>query len=287
MRWLIFAIAMLVPSVAHAGEPHVRRLGYDLRIDASVTATSAIWLLVGNLLQPQLVPEKCRWCYRRANGASSLNVIDRSVRNTLKWEDTETAGAISSGIAFVLMPTASVGLPAIAAAHDKQLRYAPLDALLVGEATFLAADVNQLVKLVFARERPYVHYLPHLPGGIQGLTDGPSDTNLSFYSGHTNAAFAMAASSTAIAFMRGYRLAPMIAGVQFASAATVGYLRIAADKHYLSDVLVGAILGSVIGAGVPFAFHHPSAIAEVQNATSSTPQALGLASTPLNFGGRW
>src|SRR6202012_5217353 len=144
-----------------------------------------------------------------------------SVRDALKWDHTQTADAISSGIAFVFLPASAVGLPAGAAADDKNLRYASIATLLVAEATFIAADVNQLVKFVFARERPYVHYLPHLPDGIQGLTEGPSEANLSFYSGHTNAAFALAASSTAVAFMRGYRLAPMVAGIQFTSAASV------------------------------------------------------------------
>lgn len=287
MRWLVFVLVLLLPSIAHADEPHPKRLQYDLRVDGAVTATSAIWLLAANLLQPQLVPEKCRWCYRRANGDSALNVVDRSVRSRLKWDDTDTADSISSGLAFFFMPAASVGLPTVAAAYDKHLRYAPIDSLLISEATFVAADVNEMVKLIFARERPYVHYLPHLPDGIQGLTGSPSDANLSFYSGHTNVAFAMAASSTAVAFLRNYRLAPMVAGVQFASAVSVGYLRIAADKHYLSDVMVGAILGSLIGAGVPFLFHHQSSVDQAQNATSTTPQALGVSSTPLNFQGRW
>ena len=146
----------------------MRRLAYDTRVEAAVTGTAALWLLAADLLQPSLVPEKCRWCYRRANGASSLNVVDRSVRDALKWDHTETADSISSGIAFAFMPTAAVGLPAVAAAYDKHLHYAPIDSLLVAEATFIAADVNQLVKFMFARERPYVHYLPHLPDGIQG-----------------------------------------------------------------------------------------------------------------------
>jgi len=30
-----------------------------------------------------------------------------------------------------------------------------------------------------------------------------------------------------------------------------GYLRAAADQHYLSDVIVGGVVGSAIGAGLP------------------------------------
>ena len=66
----------------------------------------------------------------------------------------------------------------------------------------------------------------------------------------------------------------------------MGYLRIAADKHYLSDVTVGAVLGTLIGAGIPLLFHHASS-AESQTAMSSTPQALGRQQrSPFNFTAR-
>lgn len=287
--WSSFAFAFaLLPTVAHADEPpRVKRLGYDTRVDVAITATGSAWMIAAELLKADLVPEKCRWCYRRSNGDSALNGADRIVRSGLKWDNTELAAGISSVIAFSIMPAASVGLPAAAAANDHELRYAPVDALLIAEATILAADLNQLVKFIFVRERPYVHYLPHLPDGIQGLGDSPSDANLSFYSGHTNLAFAMAASSGTIAFMRNYRLAPLVLGVQLASAFSVGYFRIAADKHYLSDVMVGAVLGSLIGAFVPLLFHGTSSAASASPTNASTMQGLGLGNAPVQFTTRW
>ena len=39
----------------------------------------------------------------------------------------------------------------------------------------------------------------------------------------------------------------LIWGSTYALASATGYFRIAADKHYLSDVIVGAIVGSSIG----------------------------------------
>ena len=58
--------------------------------------------------------------------------------------------------------------------------------------------------------------------------------------------------------MRNYRLAPLIWAEGLAVAATTGYLRIAADKHYFSDVLSGALIGSAVGFMVPYLFHPPS-----------------------------
>jgi len=55
--------------------------------------------------------------------------------------------------------------------------------------------------------------------------------------------------------MRHCRWAPLIWAVGLAAAAMVGYLRIAADQHYFTDVLVGAAAGSAIGFAVPYGFH--------------------------------
>lgn len=283
-----FAVGMTaLASTARAEPPRIARLGYDARVDIAVTATGSVWLVAAELLKPQLVPEKCRWCYRRSNGDSALNSMDATVRGGLKWNDTKFADGLSNALAFVVMPAAGIGLPAAAAGFDRELHYAPIDSLLIAEATILAADLNQLVKFIFVRERPFVHALPHLPEGIQGLRDSPSDANLSFYSGHTNLAFALAASSGTVAFMRGYRLAPLVLGAQLVSAFTVGYLRIAADKHYLSDVMVGAVVGGLIGTLVPLLFHGPSSAAPVSASAPSTAQGLGLGSAPVQFTTTW
>ena len=55
----------------------------------------------------------------------------------------------------------------------------------------------------------------------------------------------------------GYRLAPVvwIAGGVLALAAS--YLRMAADRHYFTDVTVGAVLGTGIGIAVPLLLHRP------------------------------
>ncbi len=62
-------------------------------------------------------------------------------------------------------------------------------------------------------------------------------------------------STGTVASMRRCRWAGVIWAVGLAGAATVGYLRIAADQHYLTDVLVGAAAGSAIGFAVPYGFH--------------------------------
>jgi membrane-associated phospholipid phosphatase len=121
--------------------------------------------------------------------------------------------------------------------------------------------VNQATKLLAGRERPFVHArsleLAPQPGSpVRKLPDPPHpDDNLSFCSGHSQAAFVMAAASGTAASLRGYDLAPAVWAGGMSVAVAVAWLRIAADRHYLSDVLAGGVIGSAIGVLLPLGFH--------------------------------
>lgn len=259
--WPAFTVAAIV--VARAGHVRaqasdVRPLRYDTRVDVAVTSIAATWFIASEVLKAELVPEKCRWCYRGADGTDLLNPYDSTVRRQFLWKDTRAADITSSVLAFAVEPASAFGLTALAASNDHAAKDFPLDALLITEATVIAGTINQIVKFGFARERPFVHYLPRLPNAVRGLTDSPSDDNLSFFSGHTTLAFVVATSSGTIAMMRGYRLAPVVLGSGLVMATSVGYLRIAADKHYFSDVMTAAVIGSIVGVGIPLLFHAAS-----------------------------
>ena len=58
-----------------------------------------------------------------------------------------------------------------------------------------------------------------------------------------------------VAEERGYQGRALIWGVGVPLAALTAYLRIAADRHYLTDVLVGMAVGSGLGIGVPLLLH--------------------------------
>ena len=125
-----------------------------------------------------------------------------------------------------------------------------VDTLLVTEAAAAALLLNQVVKLVVGRQRPYARF-----GNDLGYSKG--EDNLSFYSGHTSLAFSVVAATVTVASMRGYAGAGILAGVGFTLGAGIGYLRIAADQHYLTDVVVGAVIGGLVGWAVPRIFHSP------------------------------
>jgi membrane-associated phospholipid phosphatase len=215
-------------------------------VDAAVTAGGAAAWLATELLKPELAPRACQWC--------EVNSLDMGVRRAVVWRDAGTADSLSSLTAFFLIPLAAVGLDAVAASHEGAGSNVPEDALLVAEAGIIAADVNQIAKLAFGRERPYAYALSRSPDASQLRPHTPDD-DLSFFSGHTTEAFALAAASGTVAELRGYRWAPLTWGVGAALAAATAYLRIAADRHWLTDVLVGAVVGAGIGTGLPLLFH--------------------------------
>lgn len=110
----------------------------------------------------------------------------------------------------------------------------------------LATVVGKLSKIAFARKRPYGHFRTDQAGPQD------PDENESFVSGHTTLGFSLAVAGGTVASIRGYRTAPWVWGIGLTAAAASGYFRMAADKHYTTDILAGAALGGAIGFAVPW-----------------------------------
>jgi membrane-associated phospholipid phosphatase len=54
-----------------------------------------------------------------------------------------------------------------------------------------------------------------------------------------------------IAYQHGWQSYPYVAGAGVLLAGTTGYLRLGADKHWLTDVLAGGLFGAAVGVFVP------------------------------------
>ena len=187
---------------------------------------------------------ECRWC-------GGPNATDRAIRNALVWSDTTTPARISDLTGYVATPLLVVGLTL-----PGTLRASPTTAGLIDDFVPIAESmmvthwVVRAIKISAARSRPYVHFTDERGG----------EDNLSFPSGHTSHAFSLAASAGMIAHERGYKLEPYIWASGMTVAAFTGYLRIAADRHYLTDVLVGASIGVSAGLTVPFLMRRTNAV---------------------------
>lgn len=260
---IISLVVLMSPVMLYAEgaqDTSVRELRYDLTMDGAVTAIVTAGYLGTALLEDHLAAEECRWC--------SVNAFDDWGHRNLAWSDRGAADTASSVTAYAATPLIAFGLGAVAAHDSGAFAGFPIDALIIAEATSVSAMLTQIVKFTAGRQRPDAHY------AATGVTR-PEDTT-SFYSGHTSIAFALAVSSGTVASMRGYRLAPLIWGAGLAAAATTGYLRVAADKHYLTDVIAGAVIGSAIGFGLPYLAHRPR---------SEDPDGVVISAIPCQGGG--
>lgn len=217
---------------------------YDLRIELPIVGVGLGAWIATEIAKPQLAPQPCRICERAADGTDQLNGFDAGVRSLLRAGQSDIPGRLSDVTAFGLTPALMIGLGAIANYYQGSPKQGLVDLLMVAESTVLAVDLNQLVKFAVGRERPFVHVLPEAEKTQGG---NAADNNLSFYSGHTTMAFALATSAGTVASLRHYRLAPLIWALGMPLATLAGLLRISADRHYATDVLTGMAVGSAMG----------------------------------------
>lgn len=116
------------------------------------------------------------------------------------------------------------------------------------EAALITAGLTLTSKALVKRPRPYA-YNPNVPVSEKMIRD----TRFSFFSGHTS--MASVASFFTYSTLKQY-LEDGTAKTALAvtSVALPGFLagfRIAAGKHYLTDVLVGYGIGALVGVGIP------------------------------------
>lgn len=248
---LVLLAAAPIPTAADVAPGPSHQLEVELGRDLAITGGAATFWLTTELLKPYLAPEACRWCDGTASGADGLNGFDRLGYDHLRWEATTVAARLSDLGAYIVVPLSMFGGGALLAANEGAAADIPENLLIVAQAAAISGVVNQTVKLLVGRQRPYAHR----GTDTEALSHNLEDSNLSFYSGHTNIAFVLAASMGTVAELRGYENAWMVWAVGMPLAATVGYLRVAADRHYLTDVLVGAAMGTTIGIVVPLLLH--------------------------------
>jgi membrane-associated phospholipid phosphatase len=230
----------------------------DLRAPIAVVGGALASTLILYWAQDRLAPSSCRIC--------TTNSLDDGIRNRLVWSHPLYAKHISDGLA-VTIPMAGVTTAFLVGQDYAGNRRGFEDALLVGEAASLAVLGSQIFKVIAARERPFaLHQTDTYPDD--------TDAHLSFWSMHTALTTSVATSLAVVAYRRGYRGWPWMLGAGLGLAFGTGYLRIGADKHWFTDVLVGALWGCAVGLAVPLI-----------QLRSKTPDSSNTQVSPLGIGG--
>lgn len=236
---LFLAIASCV-TPAQASPNKGSPFAIDLRVDLPLTLATGITGSTMFALREQLVDKRCA----PACDDSNINALDRLSIGTYRPLPA-TAGDVVVAINLALPFAFNFSYQL---SQKRPWRHFFEDALLVSQSLAINMGIHQLVSLSTQRPRPFA-FDPNLPPDLAKS----ADAHISFYSGHTANSFAAATSASYI-FSKRYPKSAWrwpFALTSHGLAATVGYLRVASGHHYISDVLVGALVGSSIGLVVP------------------------------------
>ena len=189
-----------------------------------------------SVLKPALAPDTCRWCAPPG--------LDDRIRRALVWDDYDRARSLSNLTGYVAAPALTLGVTALAALWSEDAGWARLidDTIPILETVAISQAVTQIVKFSVGRARPLVYFR---------APPADTDDNLSFFSGHSALAFGLTFSAGMLARWRGSRIEPVIWAGGLALSVTTAYLRIAADKHYFTDVALGSAVGIAAGLTLP------------------------------------
>ncbi len=268
VRALVVVLLLLASRPSHA-DPSERRDRDRVWHFTPVILGGASYLVVEFALKQQISRAGCWWCAPPG--------VDARAR-ALKWDNVDRAHAISNVTGFVISPLFAMGgLTASTAFTDRDARRVYDDLIPVVQAGVAAGLINEVLKIAVARQRPYARFKG------RSVMQRPGESYTSFFSGHAALVFAMATSSGTVASLRGYDSAPVLWGGGLAIAVTTSYLRIASDTHYMTDVLFGAALGTVLGIGIPRLFHREVLTDE----PAASRQATSARPVMFTFGSRF
>ncbi len=226
--------------------------------DAIITGVGFAGWLVPALLSKQIVPASCRICDGPDNSGlpgtgspGSLNGVDAWFHDRITgWlMSRDTAAVTSDVLAYGLVPGGVIAGAFLATGPHASEGAGWRATFIVAESAAVSAGLVQGLKYITARKRPFVRYGTGDTSGSYRVDS--EETRLGFPSGHT----ALAASTTfalaTTATIEESKAAPWFWAGAAVATVSVGSLRIMAEKHYFTDVAVGALIGAASGVVFP------------------------------------
>lgn len=225
-------------------QPDIR---FRLDIDLPIAIGFASVFAVTEGFKPTIAPDPCSWC------APSTGEL--AISRAVAWADPEAAALTSDIVGYAGLPAFALALTLTGVGVEGSWRHVHEDLLVALEAVAVSGALTNAIKFASGRQRPYAH-VAEAEGAPIPFAEDP-DQNLSFPSGHTSLAFSLTTGFATVMTLRERKLAPVLWGVGVPTAAFVGYLRMAGNRHWLGDVVAGAGLGTLAGVGLPWLLHHP------------------------------
>jgi membrane-associated phospholipid phosphatase len=212
-----------------------------------------------------------RWSDCRS-AEDALNGFDRSLAEALGGRRGRQQAARVSDTTLMAATALPFGL-AVGANPDQRGR----DIGVAFGTLAVNLALTDVVKRLADRPRPYTHFCrPYRPGDLL-----KEDAHFSFYSGHASSSFSMAVAAGMLSHYHGYRNEAWVWATGLTMATTTGVLRVVGDKHYATDVIVGAAAGAFVGWLVP-RLHRPGERPQTSARTPEPPPAT--LTLPLRLG---
>lgn len=254
MKTILFSLLITlsihtVPGPLHAQDVFEAEAGRE----AALLGGGIVLAGAGYYLEHQITP----LTETQVNALSPENVNGFDRWATYNW--SPKAGKISDQVRNALLVS-----PVTLFASERVRKEALAFSLMYLETNILNGAATMLAKGLASRIRPFV-YNPDAP---QNMKVGKQEARKSFFSGHTSIAFTNAVflSTVYAEYYPGSDWKPVMWAGTLSAASLVGILRVVAGKHFPTDVLTGAIVGSAIGYLVP-QIHKP----DRQNSSGDTP----------------
>lgn len=276
---VVVAMLTAAPVAAQSTPPR-----YNVAWHASVAGAALLGSTLIVLKERNEVPV-CDWCGVDARGLPDVPGLDDWAHRRLLWSNVDRATNLSHVTAGVAFAWPLIGLTSIHRGFGGDWGR---DQLVALESVLVAQVLADTAKRTFRRARPDVVF--------NGEPLTALDDVHSYFSGHTATSFAAVVSTATIASRRGSRHARWIWVGGLTLASSTGYLRVAANRHFLTDVLTGAAVGSAVGLLVPRTFDGPSTSAAITSmalpisgigpATSLGRRAAGRVTLQLGAGNR-
>ncbi len=191
-------------------------------------------------------------------GALALVPLDEHVRAWAQSPARQNDAFLRHGVnAVMTLPTASI-VAAVGLYGVGRIAHSPVltdIGLHVTEAIGGAGIADLVLKVLVGRVRPYVSPHDAHVFGKESLHDLVDSRYESFPSGHATVAFAMASATTDEIAAHWPGKQWIFGPILYAAAASVAFGRVYLDKHWTSDVVAGAALGTMVGDRVVRAVH--------------------------------
>ena len=185
---------------------------------------------------------------------TAQNGFDTGIRDALRIGSDggrAAAGTTSDVLVFALIAAPFINATLVAGVEHDRWDVAWRLMVLDTQTILLATTITISLQKATARERPYVQECQTSSPPSQCSGGG---FYTSFPSGHTTAAFAAVALEC---FHHGYLdtshtgWGAAACPVTVVAAVGTGILRIAADRHWATDIIAGAAIGGLVGYAVP------------------------------------